>query len=107
MAIAVVAHTFYYTAVSCLMSRLAPYIPTAKAGGFTALFGKTSIAKAIGGTIFDEKPIELAIAKNTKAGKLGMLLRLPGEKNQHCLRQGRAVVALFYEHSLDRRTHPY
>jgi len=41
MAIAFVAHTFYYTAVSCLMSRLAPYIPTAKAGGFTALFGKT------------------------------------------------------------------
>jgi len=43
MAIALVAHAFYYTAVSCLLSRLAPYIPTAKAGGFTALFGKNNV----------------------------------------------------------------
>jgi hypothetical protein len=33
---------FYYTVVHCLPSRLALYIPTAKAGGFTALLGKKS-----------------------------------------------------------------
>ena len=36
------AHVFYYTTVSFLRSRLAPYIPSAKAGGFTALFCKTN-----------------------------------------------------------------
>jgi len=40
MPIAFIVHMFYYTAVFHLMSRLAPYIPTAKAGGFPAEFGK-------------------------------------------------------------------
>jgi len=34
------AHVFYYTTVFYLRSRFAPYIPSAKAGGFTALFCK-------------------------------------------------------------------
>jgi hypothetical protein len=29
---------FYYTAISHIMSRIAPYIPIAEARGFTALF---------------------------------------------------------------------
>ena len=45
MTIAFIDHVFYYTAVFNLLSRLAPYIPIAKARGFTALFGKTSITK--------------------------------------------------------------
>jgi hypothetical protein len=35
-----IAHAFYYTTIFYLMSRFAPYIPSAKAGGFTALLGK-------------------------------------------------------------------
>ena len=40
MTIAFIDHVFYYTAVFNLLSRLAPYIPIAKASGLTALFGK-------------------------------------------------------------------
>jgi hypothetical protein len=40
MTIAFIDHVFYYTAVFNLLSRLAPYIPIAKARGFTALFGE-------------------------------------------------------------------
>ena len=35
-----IARVFYYTTVFYLMSRFAPYFPSAKAGGFTALIGK-------------------------------------------------------------------
>lgn len=40
MPIAFIAHAFYYTAMSYLMSGLAAYIPIAKARGFSPLFGK-------------------------------------------------------------------
>lgn len=43
MPIAFIAHVFYYTAVSYLMSRLAAYIPNAKAWGFTPPLGKGTI----------------------------------------------------------------
>ncbi len=39
------AQVFYYTTVFYLRSRFAPYIPSAKAGGFTALFCKKLILK--------------------------------------------------------------
>ncbi len=42
MPITFIAHAFYYTTVSYLMSRLAAYIPIAKARGFTPLFGNGS-----------------------------------------------------------------
>jgi hypothetical protein len=35
-----IARVFYFTTIFYLMSRFAPYIPSAKAGGFTALLGK-------------------------------------------------------------------
>jgi hypothetical protein len=35
-----IARVFYYTTIFYLMSRFAPYIPSAIAGGFTALLGK-------------------------------------------------------------------
>lgn len=34
-----IGHMFYYTAVTWMLSRFAPFIPIAKARGFTALFG--------------------------------------------------------------------
>jgi hypothetical protein len=40
MAIASIAHVFYDTTLAYRPSIFAPYIPTAEAGGFTALFDK-------------------------------------------------------------------
>jgi len=40
MPITFIDHTFYFTAMSYLMSRLAAFIPIANARGFTPPFGK-------------------------------------------------------------------
>ena len=38
-----IGHTFYHTVMSYMTSRFAPYIPLAKARGFTVLIGKGNV----------------------------------------------------------------